>query len=1297
MTNASSLTPPSTTDSNGVKKRRSRVEKLAVWLLIAALGCVAAWEGTQRWGYNQTLSQLQSRIQQGDKADSQDLTLAEARLLVHGWPVETIAPRNLGKDVELKWRSLFKEFRIQIQLGQQDLVLSLRASGDPDEPSEPVPSIEPLVSAAMLKAHYLTELPYRQIGNAGLSQSDTPMLLLDASEPRYVPNVSSHVERGVLVRELGRQALIIAASEELALPTRDGTLSETFPTSTTPVLRPFGVMTTIDEEYRAQITVYRYRQQPRGSTHTEELRSFALPLTGDDPVSQLATALEPLFRNEFSTVLREAGYSGSPRPFQAEGALPDGMEQRVSQYEVVSQFLILRDLRAEINKQGESIPRLAALARAYAHLGTLTEALWSPDHKAFKARALLYAERAVNKAPGQAEPLWSRAYVRALVGLPTAALQDLQAARQAKTASKTPDWLPVIEAFCKSDTAQLEALSKTGSATTLATYLQMLAADLSSNVPHRYAAAEKMLLAAPDCLRAWDVMARDTRLGVVGRVAQVLDQQLAAMSNLPEPIQALLPAIDPQDSDDLDVHVKRLRALLDLEKFQSDTDEPRLAILKHLIQELSFTLARGTLRFRRSVDVDGNDIIQQVHPLVHDHPFAKFIGGHNRDPVQAFSQIDALSREIDVSRIDFIQEPFFYYLASYKLNQQLQNLRQKALEHSDPVLRDLAVVAKSEVADEHKQQAARMLLKVATSSPVSAAASIRYNWAAVKDKAVEWEKTFNSDLDCLQALAQSHGNDGKLDIAARLLQRQLTIMPDFNTANELAEVYRDQDDLEQWKATLDNALKIESLGLEDAQVRVALARYHMARGEWDVAKVYADAAAASYAGWALSCAAECYEGSGDWAKSEEFHQAISERYENDYLHWYLWCQSTGHGDVNAARELAKPRVDHMRTFSGAAAYEVVAVYSLMEGSYEEAAGAFYMAFGSPLNNNLPDSYYALHAALIADQLGKPEIRDQAFQMCFNKEAVQGAQTLELARLFRRHLANDDKQPLDPVAVEWILHRADSLGAVTNLLYFVGKYHELRGHKAEARSYFERAAGSADRWKYNCVFAAQSLRKLGFELPPPHRPVFAPELMRAFHLVLRGNKEREEGNIEFAQRLYETALQASPNYTAAIFQRARLANTQQRWKDALVDYNRLLELLPGDAICHLLRGRVFEIQGDHAAAIADYEAALRTDPRNGSAHNNLTFLYSACVDPKYRDAAKAIEHAKALQTCDDQPKWSRQAALGVAHGALGEFDEAYSQTAASLQKAPSEWQERLSQRRDLFQKRQPYTRSGEWWR
>ncbi len=435
MTNASSLTPPSTTDSNGVKKRRSRVEKLVVWLLIAALGCVAAWEGSQRWGYNQTLSQLQSRIQQGDKADSHDLTLGEARLLVHGWPVETIAPRNLGKDVELKWRSLFKEFRIQIQLGQQDLVLSLRASGDPEEPSEPVPSIEPLVSASMLKAHYLTELPYRQIGNAGLSQSDTPMLLLDTSEPRYAPNVSSQVERGVLVRELGRQALIIAASEEL----------------------------------------------------------------------------------------------------------------------------------------------------------------------------------------------------------------------------------------------------------------------------------------------------------------------------------------------------------------------------------------------------------------------------------------------------------------------------------------------------------------------------------------------------------------------------------------------------------------------------------------------------------------------------------------------------------------------------------------------------------------------------------------------------------------------------------------------------------------------------------------------GFELPPPHRPVFAPELMRAFHLVLRGNKEREEGNIEFAQRLYETALQASPNYTTAIFQRARLANTQQRWKDAVVDYHHLLKLLPGDAICHLLRGRVFEIQGDHAAAIADYEAALRTDPRNGSAHNNLTFLYSACIDPKYRDAAKAIEHAKALQTCDDQPKWSRQAALGVAHGALGEFHEAFSQTAASLQKAPSEWQERLSQRRDLFQKRQPYTRSGEWWR
>lgn len=51
-------------------------------------------------------------------------------------------------------------------------------------------------------------------------------------------------------------------------------------------------------------------------------------------------------------------------------------------------------------------------------------------------------------------------------------------------------------------------------------------------------------------------------------------------------------------------------------------------------------------------------------------------------------------------------------------------------------------------------------------------------------------------------------------------------------------------------------------------MRVDIARHFMGRKEWDKARPYADAAAQTYAGWAMLCAAECYEGLEDWDKAE---------------------------------------------------------------------------------------------------------------------------------------------------------------------------------------------------------------------------------------------------------------------------------------------------------------------------------------------------------------------------------------------------------------------------------------------
>ena len=99
--------------------------------------------------------------------------------------------------------------------------------------------------------------------------------------------------------------------------------------------------------------------------------------------------------------------------------MPQDVEKRLESLSMVETFAAVRRLHEAIRADGESPARLAALARAYAQLGMLTEFLWSPAHRVFKARALLYAERLKQRAsapgwprhsmPGHSSGPWSAA------------------------------------------------------------------------------------------------------------------------------------------------------------------------------------------------------------------------------------------------------------------------------------------------------------------------------------------------------------------------------------------------------------------------------------------------------------------------------------------------------------------------------------------------------------------------------------------------------------------------------------------------------------------------------------------------------------------------------------------------------------------------------------------------------------------------------------------------------------------------------------------------------------------------
>jgi tetratricopeptide (TPR) repeat protein len=96
-------------------------------------------------------------------------------------------------------------------------------------------------------------------------------------------------------------------------------------------------------------------------------------------------------------------------------------------------------------------------------------------------------------------------------------------------------------------------------------------------------------------------------------------------------------------------------------------------------------------------------------------------------------------------------------------------------------------------------------------------------------------------------------------------------------------------------------------------------------------------------------------------------------------------------------------------------------------------------------------------------------------------------------------------------------------------------------------------------------------------------------------VAAARKARDAGRLEESVAAYQGALAASPD---SGFLYRELAATEQRLgraDAALAHATRALELDPSDVRAHVIAGEIFEAKHDHAAAIAQYEAAAAIEP------------------------------------------------------------------------------------------------------
>lgn len=172
-----------------------------------------------------------------------------------------------------------------------------------------------------------------------------------------------------VIDEVRRQAILIAAREELGLTTRDDLLFESIPQNALVIESP-----------------YEFTPDEKGAPRE---RGFILDVIREEKRS----------RTLYPDELRKRGAASlrGDRPEKSDAPLPDEAAVLLRQMTVFAQFRAVRLIHEAMRTVGDSPELLRGLVRGYLQLQLLTCDYHLDVHRVFQARALLYGARLEKK------------------------------------------------------------------------------------------------------------------------------------------------------------------------------------------------------------------------------------------------------------------------------------------------------------------------------------------------------------------------------------------------------------------------------------------------------------------------------------------------------------------------------------------------------------------------------------------------------------------------------------------------------------------------------------------------------------------------------------------------------------------------------------------------------------------------------------------------------------------------------------------------------------------------------------
>lgn len=901
----------------------------------------------------------------------------------------------------------------------------------------------------------------------------------------------------VLLRELVRQAVLLAARDHLGLTTRDAILEES-------TLTPEVDDGDLKEASNAKLLVWLYvtpeqiwlRLSPGGPKSKWERIVWEAKLDGphlpvdnvsfQDPAASaqynadlalsryrlLLESAEIWSRDGLPAALRMAGFPQAKSGELTTGKLSPNVRQEMSRLSMLAQFSAIRDLHQQHRVEGESTAVTAALAHAYAHLGFFTEHQWSAAPKACKARSLLYAQRLLAKSPKSAWSHAHRAYVLALTGFHAAALEDLEECRRLYSLGKKdvadkalPLWIQVIESHCRFDEAFLLHVPAKAPEHDLAALLRVAQLYNSQSPDPSAALCSPLLQQYPECLKLIDAAYRlhspELEAAMTERGSKALERllqtELHKLDGLPSGVRQVLDNAGRQGR-----FVGLLvEALQEAGSSRVDDDEFSWLALARAVHDEQFVCCARRVDFLlRAQGVSAEPYIQQAQEELGDHRYREL-----------FANLPAPGRDLnrklspDVRQI--AQEPGdlgpaqvadWLRLRGYKQSTWSgSGLVQGFNSGSDVVYQDIVEFLHEQ---HHLPVKAHALARVSPYAPDGFLALVEQGRLdIVGPRIAEWEQAHRDDPGVMRSLARAYERQENWDEAERYYRATIALSPSYDSYKRLAELFQKRGQHDKRRATLEEFVKLESKGLERTYAWSDIANAWMDEGDYAAALPFVKKATPSGAEIGMIAAARCHTGLREYQTALEWHYRIQSRYRQHEVEVVKWCRLYGQKPDQEICEQAQAEIEKQLHDLKPGEWYHAASLLAVAGSRERALEVFEAAVDKD-ENQASACFNWTHAALLADELGQTERRDRLLRRAAEQHDLTAAPVSRMAMIMQNIVQNstssNETNSLDLTAFESLLKDTDER-TQADLLYSMGRCLQLHQRLELANKYYQRAA------------------------------------------------------------------------------------------------------------------------------------------------------------------------------------------------------------------------------------------------